>query len=45
VEVYDEEGLVGLDLAAALVLLALDAAVPAGELGADCVGNVGNLPA
>lgn len=44
VEVDNEESLGGLDVLAALILLALGTAIAAGELGAERLGDIGNLP-
>lgn len=44
VEVDDEQSFGGLDVLATLILLALGAAIAAGELGAERLGDVGNLP-
>lgn len=44
VEVDYKQSLGGLDVLATLILLALGAAIAAGELGAERLGNVGNLP-
>ena len=43
-EVDNEESLGGLDVLAALILLALGTAIAAGELGAERLGDIGNLP-
>ena len=44
VEVDDEQSFGGLDVLATLILLALGAAIAAGELGAERLGNVGDFP-
>lgn len=44
-EVDNEEGVVGLDLLAAFVLLALDAAIATREFGPKAFRDVGDVPA
>jgi len=44
VKVYDKEGFVGEDFFAAFVFFAFDAAVSAGEFGAEGVGHLVDVP-
>ena len=44
VEVYDEEGLGGLNVPASVIFLAFNAAIASGELGAKSVGDLVEFP-